>query len=464
MTVQLKPTDVLPPMREDLVVGGAAHPTTGDLVSVQDPRSQRVVRFRGFELSLARLLDGRRTATEVIDAARGLGIPLTLPGLQNFSAKLNSIGFLAVPGAAAAQHKTTWKPRPLWSPEVREQFRAALKDAREDRLDQARNYLEQVLKADPTVKDASELLAWIDKRKQQLAPAAAPPQPKPVEVLKAPEEPAPLKSFGDIFADADQGWYADATKAEESIAPKPRRGGRKVLMMALVGVAAAALLAPIPRTVTTRFTLTPEDDVPVTAPQQASVSAVKVKEGDWVEADAPLFALTSADYAKRIAELDEQIAEFEKKVAPVKRPKKKVKGRGVAPDPDEEVQKTLRKARNERIGLMQKGDEVTVNALISGFVQGLSVKAGDIVAADGPLCRLVASKHLIAKVEVPFGSPIASGQHATLMLSGKKIEVTLENATKTQAEATVDNAEGALQVGGRGEARVSIGAKSFLQL
>lgn len=466
MTVQLKPTDVLPPMRQDLVIVGTPHPTTGDLVSVQDPSSQRVVRFRGFELSLARLLDGRRTATEVIDAARGLGIPLTLPGLQNFSAKLNAIGFLGAAGTPAPQHKTTWKPRPLWSPEVREQFRNALKDAREDRLDQARGYLEQVLKADPTVRDAIELLTWIEKRKQALAapaPAAAVTAAKPAEVLKAPQE-QPARSFGDIFADTDQGWYADATKAEESIAPKKgSRAGRKVLMVALVALAAAAVLVPIPRTVTTRFMLAPEDDVAVTAPQEATVSALKVSEGQWVEADAPLFTLTAADHAKRLAELDAQIAELEKKLAPPKPAKKKAKGRA-AQAVDEEAQKSLRKAKNERMALMQKGDGVTVNALISGFVQGLAVKAGDTVAADGLLCRLVASKHLIAKVDVPFGAPVAAGQRATLQLGEKKLEVTLESASKTQAEATVDNADGALQAGARGEARVAIGARSFLQL
>jgi hypothetical protein len=499
MTVQLSPNDVLPPMREDLVVVGTPHPTTGDLISVQDPVSKKTVRFRGFELSLARLLDGKRTAVDVMHAARGLGMPISLASLQNFAARLDSIGFLAKPGTASPNHKTTWKPRPLWSPDVREQFRSALKDAREDRLDQARGYLDQVLKADPTVTDALELVAWIDKRKatiaaeqrqsakaalpaewspvpplptplpvgdEPLTPLAPAPEPQqaagqPADILKAPDdEPLPTKSFGEVFGDADQGWYANAAALEESLAPEPRksRAGRRIIGIALVGVAAAALLVPLPRTVTTHFTLAAEDDVAMTAPQAGTVAGLKAAEGKWVEADALLLQLNDTTRAEKLAALEKRIAELEAKV-----PKKKPKGKAAQAEADD-VQRWLNKAKSEKRSLMQRNAGMPVNALISGFVRQLEVKDGDAVEADAPLCRLVASKHLVAKIDVPYGAPIAPGQKAKLKLDGKTFNVTLENASRTSAEAIVDNEDNALPVGGRGEAVVSVGARSFLQL
>jgi biotin carboxyl carrier protein len=489
MTVQLRESDVLPPMREDLVVVGTPHPTTGDLISVQDPVSKRVVRFRGFELSLARLLDGKRTARQVLDAARGLGIPLTLPGLQNFTAKLNAIGFLAKSEAPEPTTRSTWKPRPLWSPEVREQFRAALRDAREDRLDQARGYLEQVLRADPKVTDAKELIGWIDARKQTIAglvanaaaavapeadepltiidnslPARLPPVPPPpaqppksVDILGAPSEAQPMKSFGEVFADADQGWYSDAAAIEDSVRPRSSKSGsRRVVGVALVGATAAALLVPLPRTVTAGFTLAAEDDVAVTAPQAGTIAVLKVSEGKWVEVDDELLQLTDTDRANRLSELDKQIADLEEKAASAPKDKKKKKG--------EDPQRALRLAKIERNGLSQKKGAVPVNTVASGFVRGLAVKAGDVVAADAALCHVVASKQLVAKIEAPYGTTIANGQHATLKIGGRSVEVTLENASRNTAEATVENADGALPVGSRGEARIAIGARSFLSL
>jgi multidrug resistance efflux pump len=536
MSVQLKPDDVLPPMREDLVVSGNPHPTNNQLIAVQDPVAKRTVSFRGFELSLARLLDGRRTAVEVMHAARGLGMPISLASLQNFAAKLSAIGFLQTPGVVAAKNKTTWKPRPLWSPEVREQFRTALKDAREDRLEQARGYLEQVLKADPTVQDAIELIAWIDKRKKTIVtlagmgmtappanpllttplerndeddktlidpnykipapppparpppppppepepepvtaaaaplpvPAPAPPPPKPVakekpaEILAAPEEPGPTKSFGEVFADADQGWYADVAAIEESLTSvrmkkKGAGWGMRLVAVLLACAAAAAVLVPIPRTVAAGFTLAPEDDVAITAPQSGTVTKLTVTDGKWVEAEDELLQLSASGRAEKLADLEKRIADLEQKAADPKQPKGK-RGHPSQTETD------LKKAKAERQALLQRSDSAKVTALTSGFVRGLTLKVGDPVEADAPLCRIVASKHLVAKIDVPYGAPVASGQRATLTVNGRKLDITIESANKATAEATLDNEDGALQVGARGEAIIHLGARSFLQL
>jgi biotin carboxyl carrier protein len=542
MSVQLKPDDVLPPMREDLVVTGNPHPANNQLIAVRDPISNRTVSFRGFELSLARLLDGRRTAVEVMHAARTLGMPISLASLQNFTAKLSAIGFLQTPGAAAPKNKTTWKPRPLWSPELREQFRTALKDAREDRLDQARGYLEQVLKADPTVKDAIELVAWIDKRKKTIttlagmgmtAPSAnpllttplertdeddktlidpnfkvsAPPPPrppappplppsepepetlgaaplpvaasppplakpaakeKPVDILAAPEAPGPTRSFGEVFADADQGWYADIAEIEETLTRvRMKKGsgwGLRAVAVLLAAAAGAAVVVPIPRTVTARFTLAPEDDVAITAPQSGTVTKLTVSEGKWVEAEDELLQLSASDRAGQLAELEKRIAELEQKAAAAKPQAKGKRGPSSQGELADDVQRFLKKAKAERQALLQRSESAKVTALTSGFVRELAVKVGDPIEADAPLCRIVASKHLVAKIDVPYGAPVASGQRATLHVNGRKLDVTLENANKATAEATLNNEDGALPVGGRGEAVIHLGARSFLQL
>jgi biotin carboxyl carrier protein len=222
------------------------------------------------------------------------------------------------------------------------------------------------------------------------------------------------------------------------------------------------VLVPIPRTVATRFTLAPEDDVAITAPQSGTVTKLTAAEGAWVEAEDELLQLSASGRAEKLTELEKRIAELEQKAAEAKPPPKGKKGRASSEAADAERQ--LKKAKAERQALLQKSDAAKVTALTAGFVRGLTLKVGDAVEADATLCRIVASKHLVAKIEVPYGAPVASGQRATLSLNGRKLEVTLENANRTTAEATIDNADGALQVGGRGEAVIHLGARSFLQL
>src|SRR3989442_2489701 len=59
---------------------------------VSDPSRDMSFTFQDFEVSLARMLNGERTAGEVVEAAGQIGIPLTLEGLEKFIAQLQRSG------------------------------------------------------------------------------------------------------------------------------------------------------------------------------------------------------------------------------------------------------------------------------------------------------------------------------------------------------------------------------------
>src|SRR5687767_14303229 len=93
----LAPEDVVPAFRADLKLADPVQGAGEKLVTVADPQSGKSMAFRGFELSIARMLNGRRTAGEVVDAAAAIGLPISIEGLSGFVKKLRGLGFLSHP-------------------------------------------------------------------------------------------------------------------------------------------------------------------------------------------------------------------------------------------------------------------------------------------------------------------------------------------------------------------------------
>src|SRR5687767_6257088 len=119
MADMLTPDDVVPPFRSDLKLADPVQGAGEKLVTVADPISGKSMAFRGFELSIARMCNGQRTANEVIDAAAAIGLPISLEGLSGFVKKLRALGFLSHPLDAPVPRATTWDERREWSEEIR---------------------------------------------------------------------------------------------------------------------------------------------------------------------------------------------------------------------------------------------------------------------------------------------------------------------------------------------------------
>src|ERR1051326_8710415 len=99
-----------PKLRSDLVVSRQQTPT-GVVFVLKDPRVGRFVRFKEPEYFIAQQLDGATPLEEV--RRRGevhLGAPLAESMLQQFTAKLRTLGFLD--NSAVEVHTCAPRPQP----------------------------------------------------------------------------------------------------------------------------------------------------------------------------------------------------------------------------------------------------------------------------------------------------------------------------------------------------------------
>ncbi|MBL9037039.1 MAG: hypothetical protein JNG84_00865 [Archangium sp.] len=164
---------VVPAFRTDLVVRRKSK----GLYVVKDPRSGTQATVYDFEVSLARMLDGRRTAAEVVVNGARLGLPVSLETLGKFVRQLETSGFLLprglLPPAIEGAPTGSWAPREEWDPKVRELFQSGTRLLNQGRTADAQPLFESVLEIDSQNVEAMEVLARI-LEPQPPAPAAAP--------------------------------------------------------------------------------------------------------------------------------------------------------------------------------------------------------------------------------------------------------------------------------------------------
>jgi hypothetical protein len=159
----LAPADAVPVFRVDLTVEKGAG---AGLFEVTDPASGRHFTLYEFELSIARMLDGRRHASDVIENGVRLGIPVDLDGLYKFIRQLWRYGFLAPPGTPSPPDAAREGDRPereRWDEATRSLFQTGLRLVRQGRPQDAASYFHAVLDADPDNAEAAERLAAIER-------------------------------------------------------------------------------------------------------------------------------------------------------------------------------------------------------------------------------------------------------------------------------------------------------------
>lgn len=184
----LGPEDVVPRFRTDLQVSRGATPA---LYDVSDPATGRRFTLYEFELAIARMLDGRRKVSEVVESGGRLGIPIDAGTLYKFVRQMWHYGFLAPPDDGAPQALAeggTWDTREPWDDATRALFQTGQRLMRLGRNADAAGYFEAVLDAHPANPEATEMLALI-ARGQSLA--AAPLGQERPEVAPAPPAETP---------------------------------------------------------------------------------------------------------------------------------------------------------------------------------------------------------------------------------------------------------------------------------
>lgn len=217
------PEDLVPMLRGDLVITKSA--TSKATLEVKDPVSGRSFTLYDFEVSIARMLDGKRSAAEVLAAANRLGIPVTLATLKTFLQQLKAYQFIDLTTVGG---ESTWPKRRQWSAEVRELYQGALRLMRSGKFDEARGYVEAMKAADPSNDEATALLERIDveaKGSHELnVPFDTLHTPVSTAAVQAPV-PAPAEAKPDPFASF--GFHSGPPTADqlppipESVAPAP---------------------------------------------------------------------------------------------------------------------------------------------------------------------------------------------------------------------------------------------------
>jgi hypothetical protein len=183
--------NVVPVFRTDLqmVRNGAGG------FDVSDPISGRAYALNAFEVSLARMLNGRRTVGDVLEASARLGIPANVESLQQFIGSLEQCGFLgaarpltedpATPTPQPAPGDLQWaSPRGQWPTGVRNLFQNGIRLLRMGKPAEAAGYFEALLQEDSNNVEARELLAMA--RQAAMFTAVAPEGTSRTRGLKRP--------------------------------------------------------------------------------------------------------------------------------------------------------------------------------------------------------------------------------------------------------------------------------------
>ena len=149
--------DVVRLFRADLKI---QRRVSSNLLDVADPQTGKAFPLYDFEISLARMLDGRRLYSDVIEAGQRLGIPVNFESLCQFVGQLERYGFLAAPGTPLPERSeaATWGPREKWDEGLRALFQSGLRMHRQGRYAEAVNYFDAMLQQDPQNPEALEML------------------------------------------------------------------------------------------------------------------------------------------------------------------------------------------------------------------------------------------------------------------------------------------------------------------
>ena len=344
-----EPTDIVPTLRGDLIITQSA--TSKGTLEVKDPLSSRSFTLYDFEVSIARMLDGKRSAAEVLDAANRLGIPVTLPTLKTFLQQLRAYQFIDL---STTGGESTWPKRKQWTPGVRELYQSALRLMRSGKFDEARGYVDAMVEADPGNEEAaalrqriydeamgaSELSVPFDTlhtpvsesvlQTAAVEPATAPdpfasfgfhsappataelpPIPQDVaSMLAPPNEPMP-EALNYLPAAA----AAPAPVAEEPALPTPPRNRRpRFIALGVGALVLVGLLFPVQGTAQLPCELQVDELAIPRAPMAGPVGAPLVVAGTRVEKGTPLARITlPADESPE--GLDARIKELELKLA-----------------------------------------------------------------------------------------------------------------------------------------------------
>lgn len=192
--------DKVPRLRGDLVVEKVKRSRV--LHHVKDPKTGRVFSFTDTEVSIARMLDGKRLVKDVLENADKLGIEVSIDSLQHFIKQLKSFRFI---DADLDDGKTAWPKRVPWTEEERHLYQATMKKLREGQFAEALSFAQSLESVDPKKAEVQALRHRVEVEAEGIfelvgsfadlhaTKVVKPPAPPPVVPAQpaAPPPPAP---------------------------------------------------------------------------------------------------------------------------------------------------------------------------------------------------------------------------------------------------------------------------------
>ena len=245
------PDDTVRLFRRDLKV--SRHPPSS-LFEVSDPVSGKSFQLYDFEVSMARMLDGRRRYSEIVEAGQRLGIPVNFQSLLQFVRQLEVYGFLAPQGAQAKESReaSVWARSRQWDEALRALFQSGLRMHRHGRYAEAANYFEAMLEQDPQNPEALEML---EQTRQRMAAPSSPEAPQGAQesdpsqvgleelLLEETSEPLEFTEEEPRLSNDSNTPDLDSWPSDEEDAYRPPSRIKKVLIVAAVAVAVVAVVA-----------------------------------------------------------------------------------------------------------------------------------------------------------------------------------------------------------------------------
>jgi tetratricopeptide (TPR) repeat protein len=410
--------DTVPSFRTDLLVDPA--PEARGVVQVTCPLTSRTFTLYDFELSVARMLDGRRTARELLASAELIGVPVTLESLQAFLRQLRAWRFLE---ESVGESTITWRARRRWPEEVRELFQQALRLGRHGQTAQALSCLESVLEVDPENEEAPALAARLEAEQKGVLSLTA-----DFDVLHAEvggetmREPGPAPAAEDPFDS-----FAAVTDPAMRAVSRPA-GGPALWPNAPEAQLEAAAPGPAEVATAEHPAATPRRRVPVAALAGAAVVAA-LAAGLFIPVP------TSREVGCTLVATE--------------------RGQVMAPAAGTavlEVASGLMVKQGERLGQLTPRQDPAAAAALAGKVKALEARAKAL--AEGPPARVQAAKKALAAAEAAAEPQLK--QKAKLegqKTAAAKKRLAAQEKTLRPRLAAVEKARAALEAVSHAEAR-----------
>lgn len=420
--------DKLPRFRADLKV----EPKTGTkgLFEVTDPVAAKHFTLYDFELSMARMMNGQRTAQQVMQQSTQLAIPVTLDSLEKFVRQLRAYGFvedpLAEPAGTGSKAETrTWAEREEWDPALRELFRSALVKLRQNRLAEAREYLDAMLGVDQGNKEALEVLAEIAEREKN-----------------PPPEPVPLSARVDAMKKLPKWMFGAA-------------GGVVVLLL---------LVIPFPRTLPAQVTFEAGSSVSVTAAREVVVKEAVVQEGKWVDSGAALVQLDTSEREAGLKKLEGELADSSNKLAIAQKLAKKKGAKPAVVARAKELQAKVDQGRAALQKLRSDSGSWVISAPASGLVAKLDARPGVKLGAGQVVAQIEDPRKLkvVAAVDARAAAALEPGQKVAATVKGHALELPVVSVDGARAVCALANDDRVFGPGDTGTATIKVSAKSLL--